>query len=145
MKPIRKPREIPEMMYLHRCLSGWWTNQPAAKNSEGMIHDKYNPPDNLQSTLIYPPPTRSPLKASISDYIFTNNPHRQKRIFNISSTPLAARVLTAYYHSTQQGNLTTTQVAHSSTIQQPHPSKRPSLHSQNNLRSRLQPSANPQN
>lgn len=31
------------------------SNQPATKNSEGMIHDKYNPPDNLQSTLIYPP------------------------------------------------------------------------------------------
>ena len=40
------------------------SNQPAAKNSEGMIHDKYNPPDNLQSTLKVStlPPTDHPLK-----------------------------------------------------------------------------------
>ena len=26
LKPIRKPCKIPEMMYLHRCLSGWRAN-----------------------------------------------------------------------------------------------------------------------
>ena len=41
------------------------SNQLVPKNSEGMIHDKYNPPDNFQSThkvSTLPPPYHHPLE-----------------------------------------------------------------------------------
>ena len=40
------------------------SNQPVPENSEGMIHDKYNPPDNFQSThkVSMLPPTDHPLE-----------------------------------------------------------------------------------
>ena len=101
------------------------SNQLLPKNSEGMIQDKYNPPDNLQSThkvSTLPPPYHHPLELHSATVLIDQQSQQAKKDLQYFTNPttqlrshgtIAARAITAY-HYTQHSNMTTTQVTHNS-------------------------------
>ena len=132
-----------------------------AKNSEGIIHDRYNPTDNLQAThevITFPPPDH-PLKlqsSSVRNSQQYPQAKKERQYFIDPITQPESRGTSGHgSHSTLSPLTRATRPViklHtvSSLSHQPHPPQRPSRHSQNKLSSTISAStqdghtANPQ-